>query len=101
MQQKLDPKPQSISESDMRLFAPLPQAVKLGSFSFARVTGPGETFAVRTAVDSLIEFANFSSDIFSDSRVYSNWEPQHIIGKEGRLRCTSCVWWGTSLNLQV
>ena len=65
----------------MRLFAPLPQAVKLGSFSFARVTGPGETFAVRTAVDSLIEFANFSSDIFSDSRVYSNWEPQHIIGK--------------------
>ena len=58
-----------------------PQAVKVGTFSFARVTGPGETYAVRTAVDSLIEFANFSSNIFSDSRVYSNWEPQHIIGK--------------------
>ena len=58
-----------------------PQAVKLGTFSFARVTGPGETYAVRTAVDSLIEFANFSTDVFSDSRVYSNWEPQHIIGK--------------------
>ena len=55
--------------------------MRLGTFSFARVTGPGETYAVRTAVDSLIEFANFSSNIFSDSRVYSNWEPQHIIGK--------------------
>ena len=75
------PKPQSISHSDLCLFTPT-QAVKLGSFFFRRVTGPGETFAVRTAVDSLIEFANFSSDIFSDSRVYSNWEPQHIIGKE-------------------